>query len=472
MPTPTIARGVCTTYCGQSPVTRSKTVLLLAVALVGSQAGGARASWSPPSALSAPSHLATYPEVGLDSRGDAVAVWMDATPTVNDRIMASARLGSTGAWRRPVALSPAADFGTFPELAVDASGATVAVWQQSGTSQGNTNLPFIEASFKRSPTSPWSRPVRISKRGVDSEGPEVAINSDGQAVAIWFTAARTSSAEVSTINIAHGVWSKPVVLQQTRKVILWPEITINQGGEAFAVWKRYIRHTGGRRIGQGDTQWEVGAAVKPAHRSSWLVRGDVGREEEFNLQGDHAQQQPGPQLAADATGGAIAVWQAGTSSHILTDFAVWKAKLRAWSKPATISQVSALWPQVAASPTGATTVVWEGNNFAIQSASGPISSCCWSAPRTLGSATPPQFAPYLSVVIDGSGDALASWTAGHPEIALRIGSTGSWQQAIGLTTSNGGDADAAMTSLGQAVAVWQQPNSQGSAIEEAATAPN
>jgi hypothetical protein len=57
----------------------------------------ASAAWSQPARVSEAGHLSTYPQVGLDRRGDAIAVWMDERGQALNRIMASRRPGSSEA---------------------------------------------------------------------------------------------------------------------------------------------------------------------------------------------------------------------------------------------------------------------------------------------------------------------------------------------------------------------------------------
>ncbi len=175
---------------------------------------------------------------------------------------------------------------------------------------------------------------------------------------------------------------------------------------AFAVWKQYLQKVqGSGRLGSGSV-WQIGAAVRPGRRGSWLVRDRLGREAEPGLQGDNATEQPGPHLAADGRGDAIAVWQGGTVSRVVTHYAVWKASGHAWSRPASASRHLALWPQVVSSPAGKITLVWQGPDANIQAAS--------------------------------------------TQIARRRRSTT-------LVTSKADSLDATITSATHAIAIWQQP---------------
>jgi hypothetical protein len=155
-------------------------------------------------------------------------------------------------------------------------------------------------------------------------------------------------------------------------------------------------------------------------------------------------------LAADHHGDAIAVWQGGSVSNQVTDFAVWKATRGAWSNPGAIPKGAGDWPQVAASPAGDATVVWAGGS-GVRAISRPISGCCWSVPQTIGLS-----GANLQVVVDRAGDALVSSDQGSPEVSFRPGPTGVWGPPAAVSSSSGFSTHTAMTALGQAVAVWLQ----------------
>jgi hypothetical protein len=105
-------------------------VTLLIVALPGSSA--ATPTWFAPRDLSAGDQSAGGPSVGLDRAGDAVAVWSSSDGSTW-RVRASERRAG-GDWSAPHDLSAGALEGQGVQVAMNAAGAAVAVWEQLGGS--------------------------------------------------------------------------------------------------------------------------------------------------------------------------------------------------------------------------------------------------------------------------------------------------------------------------------------------------
>ena len=86
-------------------------------------------TWLAPVDLSAAGQNAFAPQVASDAQGNAVAVWerSDGTNTI---IQAAARPAASGAWQSPVDLSAAGQNSFAPQVAFDPQGNAVAVWER------------------------------------------------------------------------------------------------------------------------------------------------------------------------------------------------------------------------------------------------------------------------------------------------------------------------------------------------------
>jgi len=129
------------------------------------------------------------PQIALDPTGEAIAVWTRARPSARtrangsvrgprERVVQAAVRRPDGRWRAPTDLSAVARNGGHPQVALDARGNALAVWSRDGTMQGAT----------RAPNGDWTTPVDISAGGVHAYGPALAVDRRGGAIVLWTAA--------------------------------------------------------------------------------------------------------------------------------------------------------------------------------------------------------------------------------------------------------------------------------------------
>src|SRR5580704_3656333 len=108
--------------------------------------------------------------------GTAIAVW--TTLSGANTVIQSSNF-TTGAWvLPPKTISDPTQNANHAAVGVDSSGNAVAVWE----SNNGTNT-IIQASL--SIGGVWTTPYNLSYDGYNAESPQVAVNSAGNAVAIW-----------------------------------------------------------------------------------------------------------------------------------------------------------------------------------------------------------------------------------------------------------------------------------------------
>jgi len=200
---------------------------LLALATVGAASSAAARTWLSPVDLSANwrGPVAWTPQVAIDSEGDAVAVW--TLENGGKGIVQSASRPAGGAWSAPVTLSATAQRLTNPQVAVDPKGDAVAVWSLFDSPNG-----FTVKSAQRLAGGAWSAPVSLPAAG-DFSDPHarLSIDSQGDAVAVW----RGPDGIQSARRPAGGAWSTAVSLFGRGHD---PEVAVNPRGDAVAVWLR------------------------------------------------------------------------------------------------------------------------------------------------------------------------------------------------------------------------------------------
>ncbi|HEX4669760.1 MAG TPA: hypothetical protein VH275_07295 [Solirubrobacterales bacterium] len=72
--------------------------------------------------------------------------------------------------------------GQHQRLVVDSRGNATAIWEGYDPSHGTT---FAIQAAERPPGGAWSRPTDISRRTKGLGGPQIAVDPQGRATAIW-----------------------------------------------------------------------------------------------------------------------------------------------------------------------------------------------------------------------------------------------------------------------------------------------
>ena len=161
---------------------RAIRVLVLAGALFGILLAPAVAE-ATPTFLSAvnvsdPGQDAFEPQVAEDTSGNSLFIWTRSDGT-NLRIQARFR-AADGTWGATQTISQSGRDASEPQVAFDPSGNAIAVWSQQDGSNSRTHAAFRPAggSFGGDQT--------ISPAGSNASAPQIAIDSTGKAIAVWY----------------------------------------------------------------------------------------------------------------------------------------------------------------------------------------------------------------------------------------------------------------------------------------------
>ncbi|HEX6205742.1 MAG TPA: hypothetical protein VFZ29_08040 [Solirubrobacterales bacterium] len=292
-------------------------------------------SWSAPVTLSAAGAGSALVAAGPE--GNVTAVWLLEREEGRRSVVQSATRSAGGVWSAPVNLSPPRKAARFPQIALDPQGGATAVWEEeySGAIESST----------RSSAGIWSPPVTLSANGVVGDWPQVAVDSQGNATAVWAGRASNSRRIQTATRPAGGTWSAPVSISKAgHRHVQDPQIAVSPQGEATAIWQR---SNGSYLVVQGATRAAGGGWSRPVDITTGDGRG-----------GQHLQ------LAVDSWGYATAIWEGyDTDTGPGPDFAIQAAKHPpggAWSRPTDVSR----WarglgePQIAVDPQGRSTAIW------------------------------------------------------------------------------------------------------------------
>lgn len=278
--------------------------------------GGA---WSTPVDISPTNKDSFSPQVGVDSSGNAVAIWTEVT----DQIIQGATLPFGGDWTTLVNISSTSDLSNVPILAVDPSGNAVATW--TALSAGNF---FIQASTLPFGSS-WSLPVNVSSAGFVSLESEVSVDQFGNAIALWIEPIGSDIFILAASLPFGGSWSSPVTISAAGGQAFDPQVAFDSAGNAIAVWDCF-----------DGVNTLIQAAMLP-FGGSWSSPVDIS---------DAGQDSSFPQIAIDPTGYAVVDWTNETLMVI---------QANTWTPPSTVTNVN---PNFG-STSGGNTVTITGTNF-------------------------------------------------------------------------------------------------------------
>jgi hypothetical protein len=434
---------------------------------------GAAGPWGAPVSLSGTSDAqigsgVATPQVAVNGGGAAVAVWTIDSGR-REVVQAASQPSAGAAWSRPVSLGTPIAEGIEPrvQVALNDAGDAVAVWQAVATAGRSRTYTVSVAT--RTPDGHWSAPQTLSSGSANASNPDVAIDSGGDATAVWQSA---SSQQVgvrwhvrAATQPAGGTWSTPAELATvTRSSGDPPLVGYDAAGNATALWSRPNEDAKGTQHGfviESATMarggvWSAGVVVATALR-------------DFSA--------PKARFALDAGGDAIAVWEAisvrGQYQIVGATRIGFAGSWTPIAAPLSDAGRNAHDPQVAIGASGVFAAAWRrsnGRHYVAQAATGPLAGGR-PAPATLSGAGLDENA--VDVAVDASGRAYAVWAArshGGASAVRGAISAPAWSAgaAIGSADRDGFDLAVAAGPSGRAVAVWLRSGSGGATIQSAA----
>ena len=329
-----------------------------------------------------------------------------------------------------------------PQIAVDNNGNAVAVWEEWAV--GSDHWSIYSARYT---AGAWGVAKLIDNGAYPAHNPEVAMDNKGNAIAVWeqFDGAYFS---VYSDRYTAGAWGKAKLIETATGDALDSQITMDSNGNAVAVWKQ----TDGAHFSIYSARYTAGAWGTPK-----MI--DTGVGDSYN-----------PQIAMDDHGNAVAVWMhfgLPTDNNIYVN----RYSAGAWGTPKAIKTGTgtAYEPQIAMDGNGNAVAVWQqfdGTHFRIYS--NRYSAGAWGKARLIetgaGKSSDPQIA------MDSKGNAEVVWEqtdgSGQNCIFANRCSAGAWGTANVIETVNG-DASipqVAMNDNGKAVVVWRQGGASAYAI--------
>jgi hypothetical protein len=397
-----------------------KTFLVLCLCIA-HLAYGATITWNPPVNLTDPAAEASNSQVGLDSHGNAVAVWSDSNAGLlldkgSTKLYGQAWTPATG--QNIDNTTGPVDLTAPPALSVDSQGNALAIFDSDN---GGDSLRYSYKPFGMA----WS-PGQISM--IEPSQYQVVLNPPGNGTAVWI---QGTSLFASTFN--GSTWTTPVQIDTTAYS---PSLAVDPNGNATVVW-----------IDTATTQ--IKSATLP-FGESWgplmVVETYIGGFLGFTS------------LAVDPNGNAVAFWSSDSGMQSAT-----KLFNQGWSSVTTFPNTgtsNSHFPVVAVDPQGNAMALWENDTTSmIQSASKPFGQP-WSSVVTLGGGINPQIA------LDSCGTAVGVWAANSNFIQTAFKPLGmNWVLSQSFPAANfGGMPQISINPCGHIMVTWSGPNGNPSNI--------
>lgn len=381
---------------------------------------------------------ARTPQVAFDTAGNAIAVWKQDSGTSTNARANRYTAGSGWGEAETIELNDNGDVKA-PQIAVDNAGNGLAVWAQS-----DGTLDNIRAN-RYTPDNGWGTAQTIGDGNAFT--PQIAFDSSGNAIAVWIQYDDTSQSNIVRANRftpATG-WGTTDTIEGDSGDGRAPQIGFDGSGNALAVW-----------------ELSSGAEVN-IRANRFTPDNGWGSAETIDTETEDARR---PQIAVDDAGNALAVWRQndGTRDNIWANRFSTDNGWGSAEKIETDDSGGALDPQIALDASGNALAVWEqndGSRYNIR-ANRYTAENGWGGAEIIetdndGGAFNPQIA------IDDAGNALAVWEQSDGTRdnirANRYTPENGWGTDETIETDDAGGAQQAQIAVngsGMGIAVWQQ----------------
>ena len=343
-------------------------------------------AWSPPVSLSLSGQNSSNPQIAVNASGDAVAVWqttwsISGQGEQESTIQASVK-PSGGVWSAPetISLDVSHPYNYNPQVVIDSNGTITAVWE----GYWSDNQTFCIQAATRSSGGSWQPPIQIAPADYTvGSSPQIGIDAAGDVVVVWAT-----DVVVGACVCSGGSWGGVATLFQGNATSA--SVAMNADGDIVAVWQAQENYT------------VIQAASKP-HGEGWQAAVTISSTNEDSVF---------PDVAIDADGNATAVWYLSSNSLVVSSS---KARGGSWGPIVNWADYPCVSPpKIAVDLNGKATAVWPYYSepeycFYVLSFSKPFGGDWQDSPDTLSGGYPLWAS---QIAIGPSGNAVAAWVYG------------------------------------------------------------
>lgn len=281
----------------------------------------------------------------------------------------------------------------------------------------------------------WLPPVDISEVGAHISTPDVALDSEGNATAVWTRWNGSASVVETSFRPAGQAWGAPETLAEATS----PQVVVDHNGNWTVDWERGV---GSNVVIETSSRAPGGSWSEPVEVTEFAQGFD-----------------PEPFLAVDGEGSNTIVWV--QEETVMSSFRVF---LGEWGEPIPLSEGESFTPQTAMDGRGDATAVWmhyDGSHYVVESAYRPEQGE-WGEATLVSEPGEEGGNPHVAISYGagGNGNSVVVWQ-GEDEGEERLRASyrpygGEWGEAADVSAP-GEEVEsprAAVDPDGDALAVW------------------
>ena len=383
----------------------------------------------------------SYPQIGFDASGNAIAVWNDSTNA--DRRLAARRYHAGADWEAATFMDVIGTSNPVPRLAVDGAGNATVIWSE----YRDVNDWRVLAA--RNVSDAWQPEVLLGTSVGVGLLMDVAANARGEAIAVWeeFDGAGYT---VWSRRFSAAAWQDEEKVATNAAGDMGPQVAIDADGNAIATYRlsRGIFYDGWARRYAAGTGWEMPALIENEDSSANIIP-----------------------IVFDPSGNAIAVWTQGTANF--GHSSIWANRCVAggtWGQATLLEHddiAPGSAPQVAVDARGDAIVAWPHSDLSRAAtdiwANHYVADADWEGEELIETQRKGN-ANFQQVAMDPAGNAIAVWKENDGSRdnvwTNRYVAGPGWGTAQLLETSDGWawDPQIAIDADGNAFAIWSQFN--------------
>lgn len=364
----------------------------------------ATASWGTAQLIEGPgSYGGGGPQVAVDGNGHALAVWFQLNASGLGDVWVNRYDALTGSWLGAQLLETDSENARDPQISINVAGNAVAVWRQV-TTLGRAS---IFAARYDAATKTWGAATLLETDDTgEALAPQVAVDASGNATAVWTQSDGTRySVWSNRYDAATDSWGSPQLLETANTGHAYgPQVTTDGSGNAIAVWSQFD----GPRESIWSNRYDV---VTKSWGAPQL------------LETDNTGDANTAQVAADASGNAIAVWQQSDGTRTNIWFNRYDATTKIWAGAQLLESDNAgnaSKPQVSLAPAGSAQVVWQQSDGLFHEdvwARRYDVTTGWGSAQVIETGT--DFCNEPQVAINGSSKTISVWSQ-HDGVRFNI----------------------------------------------------
>ena len=224
---------------------------------------------------------ASYPDIGTDANGNAIAVWNQNDGSV-PQIVANRYTRDKG-WEEAEFLTAGGFNSLSPRIAVNGNGNATVVWRYSDGTRYNV------VSRNYFPGTGWDDGDNLESIDGDVQNPQIDMNDDGYAITVWSQDDGTYNSIYANVYTPGTGWGSAELVENGDKGAYSPQVVLSPDGEAVVVWYQ-----------SNGAMYDIWANTYSI-TSGWGVETLIETADDGNSFD--------PMIDMDGSGNAVAVWR-------------------------------------------------------------------------------------------------------------------------------------------------------------------